>query len=104
MMIMIIIISVKHAIRDFCNLLTGPQTAQTPTDTLKRPGYSRVQITCNTSSTYHMQHVVYHMAQRNSSAIKFDRVEIAYIVALSYWLKPLTNEGGEETRVPRENP
>ena len=29
-----------------------------PTRTLKRPGRNRVQITCNTSSAYHEQHVV----------------------------------------------
>ena len=37
----------------------------------------------------------------------FDKVEIAFIgpfVAYFYWLKPLRNEGGEQTGVPRENP
>ena len=29
-----------------------------PTRTLKWPGRNRVQITCNTSSAYHVQHVV----------------------------------------------
>ena len=31
---------------------------QSPTRTLKWPGSNRVQITCNTSSAYHVQHVV----------------------------------------------
>ena len=31
---------------------------QSPTHTLKWPGRNRVQITCNTSSAYHLQHVV----------------------------------------------
>ena len=44
------------------------------------------------------------MVRQNSSAIKFDRVEMAFILALVYWLKPLTDERGEETRVPGENP
>ena len=44
------------------------------------------------------------MVQRDSSATKFDRVEIAFILALLHWLKPLTNEGGEETGVSEENP
>ena len=35
--------------------------------------------------------------------MKSDRVEIAFISALLYWLKPLTDEGREETGVPREN-
>ena len=56
---------------------------------------------CNTSSAYHVQRVVCHVVQRDSSAIKFDRVEIAFILALLYWLK---HEGGEETGVPGENP
>ena len=43
------------------------------------------------------------MIWRDGSAIKFDRVEIAFTFALFYWLKPLTDEGGEETRVPGEN-
>ena len=36
--------------------------------------------------------------------MKTDRVEITFISALFYWLKQLTNEGGEETVVPGENP
>ena len=39
-----------------------------------------------------MQRVVCHLVRRDSSAIKFDRVEIAFILALLYWLKPLTDE------------
>ena len=51
------------------NLLTAPQTVSntisslhrklSPTHTLKWPGHNRVQITCNTSSAYHVQHVVW---------------------------------------------
>ena len=44
------------------------------------------------------------MIRRDSSAIKFNRAYIAFISALFYWLKPLTDEGGEETGVPGENP
>ena len=35
---------------------------------------------------------------------RFDRAEIAFILALFPWLKPLTGEGREETEVPEENP
>ena len=63
-----------------------------------------MKITCNTSSAYHVQHAVCHLVRRDSSAIMFDRVEIAFILALLYWLKPLTEEGGEETGVLGENP
>ena len=51
-----------------------------------------------------MQGVVCHLIRRDSSAIKFDRVEIAFILDLLHWQKPLTDEGGEETGAPGENP
>ena len=73
-----------------------------PTCTLKWPGRNRMQITCSTSGAHYVQQVC-HMVRRDSSANKFDRVEIAFTLALFYWLKPLTNEGGEETGVPGEN-
>ena len=38
------------------------------------------------------------------NSTKFDRVQITCILTSSYWLKPLTDEGGEETCVPLENP
>ena len=34
--------------------------------------------------------------------MKFDRVEIVFIWALLSWLTPLTDEGEEETGVPRK--
>ena len=51
MMIVIIIIAVKDAISSL-------RSEPFPTRTLKWYGRSRVQITCSTSSTYHVQHVV----------------------------------------------
>ena len=75
-----------------------------PTCTLKWPGRNCVQSTCNTSSACHVQPAVCHLVQRDSSAIKFDRAEVAFMLALFYWLKPLTDEEGEETGVPGENP
>ena len=62
-----------------------------------------MQIMCNTTSAQHVQHVC-HLVRRDSSAIKFDRVEITFILALFYWLKLLTDEGREETGAPGENP
>ena len=75
-----------------------------PTRTLKWPRHNRVKITCNTSSAYHVQRVVCHLAPRDSSAIKYDRVEIAFTLTLLYWLKSLTDEGGEETGAPGRKP
>ena len=81
----------------------------------------RVLITRNTLSAYHMQHRCLSRAPhrvlitcntscatwrdgRDSSANKFDRVEIAFILALFFWRKPLADEGGDETQIPGENP
>ena len=55
--------------------------------------FNRVQITCE--SAYHVQYV-YHVKLRDSSAIKFDRVESLLFLALLYWLEPF-DEGVEET-------
>ena len=60
-----------------------------PARTLNWPRHYRVKITCNTSSAYHMQCVVCHLVRRDSSAIKFDRVEIAFILALLYGLETI---------------
>ena len=72
-----IIIAWKGAVRDFYNLLTA--LLLSPTRTLKRPGRNRVHFTCNTSSAYHVQPALCHLVRRDSSALKFDRVEIAFI-------------------------
>ena len=39
-------------------IISSQRRELSPTCTLKRPRRSRVQITCNTSSAYHVQHVV----------------------------------------------
>ena len=64
-----------------------------PACMLKWPGHNGVQIMCNTSSAYRMPHVLCHVIRRDSSATKFDRVEITFILALFDWLKPLPSEG-----------
>ena len=61
-----IIIAFKGAIRDFHNLLTAPRFLSTRT--LKWPGRSSVQITCNTSSVFHVQHVVCHRGAKGHSS------------------------------------
>ena len=91
-MLIILIIALKGTIEIFFTI-TLLRCELFPTRTLKWPRCNPVQIMCNTLSTYHMQHVC-HLARRDSSAIKFDRVEITSMLALSSWLKPLTNEGG----------
>ena len=60
-----------------------------------------MQITCSTSIVYHVQSVVCHLARRGCPATKFDRVEIAFILALSgrgalwTWGRGGGGEGGE---------
>ena len=51
-----------------------------------------------------MQPAVCHLVRRDGSATKFGRAEIAFILPLFCWLKPLTDKGEEETGVPAENP
>ena len=50
----VIIIAFKGAIRDFFTI-SSQRRELSPTCTLKWPGRNSVQITCNTSSVYHMQ-------------------------------------------------
>ena len=52
-----------------------------PTRTFNWPGCSCVQITYNTLGTHHVtvEHVVRHVVHRDSSAIKSDRVGLAFI-------------------------
>ena len=61
-----------------------------PTRLLKWARHNHVQIKWNTSSTNRLQHIVCHVVRRNSSAIKYDRVSIAFILALFYWLNHYT--------------
>ena len=55
-----------------------------PTRTLKSPRRNRVQIMCNISCA--TCRVTCHLVRRDSSTIKFDRVENAFIWALFCWL------------------
>ena len=71
--IIIIIIAFKDAIRDFFTI-SSLCHEPSPTRTFKWPGCNCVQIMCNTSSTYYMQRVACHVIQRDSPAIKFDKV------------------------------
>ena len=85
----------------FCSLLTAPQTNFNTYALMARaPTYAN-----------HVQHVgrlsreICHVpvVGRDSSAIKFDGVAIAFILTLLHWLKALTGEEGEKTGIPREN-
>ena len=75
----IIIIAFKRRSSRFFTI-SSLRRELSPTRTLKWPRYNRVKITCNTSSAYHVQRVVCHIVRRDSSGIKFDRLEIAFIL------------------------
>ena len=81
---MIIMIPLKGTARQFCTLLTAPQTVS---NTYARVASAQTCAThVNPSSAYHVQYVVCHVVRRDISAIKLDGVEIAFILAALYWL------------------
>ena len=95
-------IALKCTVRDFYNLLSAPQTVSN-----MYARESRMQSCAN-----HVKHIALshatcramcHEIGRDSSAIKFDRVEIAFILPFILFAEPLMDEGGKETGVPREN-
>ena len=48
--------------------------------------------------------VTYHVLRKDSSAIKFNRVEIAFILSFIIFLaEPLTDEGGLAVQVSRDD-
>ena len=79
-----------------------------PTRTLKWPWHNQVQITCNTSSTYHMQHVVLHATWYKGTAQLLNLTELKSYLSELYFIgwtiKPMKDEEGEETGAPGENP
>ena len=82
----VIIIAFKGAIRDF---LQSPHSAANCLQHIHSSGPGAV--VCKSHATHRALitckcHVTCHLVRRDSSAIKFDRVEIAFIWALFYWL------------------
>ena len=92
MMVMMMMIAFKSAVWVFCFVLFCLQSPHCTADYLQHARSSgQGAIVCK-------------LVRRDSSAIKLNRVEIAFILALFYWLKPLTDVGGDETGAPGENP
>ena len=86
LLLVIIIIALKGAIRDFlqsshsaANCLQRVRSSGPGAIVWKSRATHRAVITCK-------RHVTCHLIRRDSSAIKFDRVEIAFIWASFYWL------------------
>ena len=96
------IIELKGAILAFT--ISSSRRELSPTRTLRRPGYNRVQIACNTQSAYHVQHVVCHVVRRDSSAIKFDRVENRIHLSFILLAEPLNRWRRVGNRSTRRKP
>ena len=86
LIVIIIIIAFKGAMQDFlqsphstANCLQHARSSGPGAIMRKSCAAHRALITCKC-------HVTCHLVRRDSSAIKFDRVEIAFIWALFYWL------------------
>ena len=84
--IIIIIIAFKGAVRDF---LQSPHSAANCLQHVRSSGPGA--IVCKSRATHRALitckcHATCHLVRRDSSGIKFDRVEIAFILALFYWL------------------
>ena len=103
--IMIIIIAFKGAIRNF---LQSPHSAA---NCLQRVGSSGPgAIVCKSRATHRALitckcHVTCHLVRRDSSAINFDRVEIAFIWAfyfIGWTMKPMKE--GRKPEYPEKTP
>ena len=84
--IIIIVIAFKGAFRDF---LRSPHSAANCLQHVCSSG--RGAFVCKSRATHQALitckcHVTCHLVQRDSSAIKCDRIEIAFISASFYWL------------------
>ena len=63
------------------------------TPTLKWPGRNHVQITCNTSSAYHMQHVVLHATWYEGTVLLLSLTEFkSHLFDYILLAKPLSDE------------
>ena len=82
MMMMMMMIALTGAVEDFVFAISSLRRELSPTLTLKWPERNHVQTTYNSPRAYHVQHAVCHVVGKDSSAIKFNRVEITFILAL----------------------
>ena len=98
LILVVVIMTLGSAIQDF---LQSPYCATNCLQHIRWCGQGAVM--CKSHAT-HQAVIMCNMpcASRDSSAIKFDRVQITFIWDLFDWLKPLSGEGGNAIRVPRE--
>ena len=75
-----------------------------PTRTLYWPGRNRVQITCNTSSAYHVQHVVLPATWYKGAAQLLSLEELKSHLFSLYFIEPLNRWRCGGNRSTRRNP
>ena len=77
-----------------------------PTCTLKRLGHNRVQIMCNTSSAYHVQHVVlratWHEGTAQLLSLKEFKSHLFELYFIACSIKPMKE--GKKPEYPEKNP
>ena len=77
-----------------------------PTRTLKWPRCNRVQITCNTSSAYHVQHVVLHATSCEGTAQLLSLTELKShsfeLYSVDWIIKPMKE--GRKPEYPEKTP
>ena len=88
----------------FYSLLTAPRTVSN----------AYAEVVRAQSCANHVQHIQHlpratcritcHVVQRDSSAIKFHRVEIAFILASIYWLNHKPMKEGRKLEYPEKTP
>ena len=81
-----IVIAFKGAIRDFYNLLTAPRTVSNTHALVARAQSCANHVKHIERVSHATCHVTCHLLRRDSSAVKFDRAQIAFILASFYWL------------------
>ena len=91
-----------------CNLrfftISSLRREPSPTRTLEWSGHNCVQIMCNTSGAYHVQHVVLRATWYEGTAQLLSLTEFKlHLLQLYLLAETLTVEGGKETGVPGEN-
>ena len=76
-----------------------------PTRTLKWPWHSREQITCDTSSAYHVQHGVLRATWYEGTARLLSLTELkSHLFVLFLLAELLTDEGGGKPEYPEKTP
>ena len=89
-----IIMTLKDAVWD---CLQSPYCAANCLQCVRSSGKDTVVCSSPATNTY-------HVVRKDSSAIRFERIESSCILVLIHWLKPLTDRGGERNQSTQRQP